>query len=321
MSAATEVITAAEVRQTEAERRSLLTKFAERYGLEPNKMMATLKATAFKGEVTNEQMAALLIVADQHSLNPWTREIYAFPSRNGIVPVVSVDGWARIANSHSQFDGMSFDQDDEKCTCTIHRKDRAHPISVTEYMAECRRETDPWRTHPKRMLRHKAMIQCARIAFAFAGIYDPDEAERVLIAEDAIDVTPTGPIPAAEKPKKMGPKRLREYVERIDALVKAEDGPGLLELVSELTQEEYLQVWENLRSWDRTAFKKLETKAREADAGIQLDKLSISNLDGCKDVDALTETMAKITDAYAENGLEVPGDVQSHYLDRRAQLS
>ena len=29
------------------------------------------------------------------------------------------------------------------------------------------------------MLRHKAMIQCARLAFGFAGIYDQDEAERI----------------------------------------------------------------------------------------------------------------------------------------------
>jgi hypothetical protein len=27
--------------------------------------------------------------------------------------------------------------------------------------------------------RHKAMIQCARYAFGFAGIVDPDEAERI----------------------------------------------------------------------------------------------------------------------------------------------
>ena len=29
------------------------------------------------------------------------------------------------------------------------------------------------------MLRHKAMIQCARLAFGFVGIYDQDEAERI----------------------------------------------------------------------------------------------------------------------------------------------
>ena len=108
---------------------SLIAKFAERFGVEPEKMMVTLKATAFKGDVTNEQMMALLIVADQYSLNPWTKEIYAFPDKGGIVPVVGVDGWSRIINQDPQFDGLEFEQDAESCTCITYRKDqigRAH---------------------------------------------------------------------------------------------------------------------------------------------------------------------------------------------------
>jgi hypothetical protein len=35
------------------------------------------------------------------------------------------------------------------------------------------------------MLRHKAMIQCARIAFGYGGIYDQDEAERIVESIDA----------------------------------------------------------------------------------------------------------------------------------------
>jgi phage recombination protein Bet len=145
-------------------------------------LMETLKATAFKGQVSDAQMTALLVVANQYGLNPWTKEIYAFPDKNnGIVPVVGVDGWSRIINSHPQFDGMDFEQDAESCTCIIHRKDRSHPVRVTEYMAECKRpNVGPWQSHPRRMLRHKAMIQCARLAFGYSGIYDQDEAERIV---------------------------------------------------------------------------------------------------------------------------------------------
>ena len=72
-------------------------------------LYSVLKATAFKGEVSDAQLSALLIVANQYGLNPWTKEIYAFPDKkNGIIPVVSVDGWARIINSHPAFDGMDF---------------------------------------------------------------------------------------------------------------------------------------------------------------------------------------------------------------------
>lgn len=161
-------------------------KLAKTLGMEGEgtELMAVLKATAFKGQVSDAQMAALLLVANQYGLSPWTKEIYAFPDRqNGIVPVVGVDGWARIINAHPQFDGMDFEQDENRCTCIIYRKDRSHPIRVTEFMEECRRENvGPWKSHPRRMLRHKAMIQCARLAFGYAGIYDADEAERIIEA-------------------------------------------------------------------------------------------------------------------------------------------
>lgn len=141
----------------------------------------TLKATAFKSntQVSDAQMTALLVVANQYGLNPFTKEIYAFPDKGGIVPVVGLDGWSRIINSHAQFDGMDFEQDNDSCTCVIYRKDRSHPVKVTEWMSECRRSTGPWQSHPRRMLRHKAMIQCARLAFGFTGIYELDEAERI----------------------------------------------------------------------------------------------------------------------------------------------
>ncbi len=161
--------------------RTLAAKFDMGDGAE---LTTTLKSTAFKGQVSDAQMVALLVVANQYGLNPWTKEIYAFPDKNnGIVPVVGVDGWSRIINTHPQFDGMDFEQDNESCTCVIYRKDRSHPTRITEYMAECKRGTQPWQTHPKRMLRHKAMIQCARIAFGYGGIYDQDEAERIVEAK------------------------------------------------------------------------------------------------------------------------------------------
>jgi phage recombination protein Bet len=165
---------------------------ATRFGVDPDKMLQTLKATAFKGDVSVEQMMALAVVADQYGLNPWTKEIYAFPDRNnGIVPVVGVDGWSRIINSNPQFDGMDFIEGELNgksipswIECRIHRKDRSHPICVKEYFDEVYRDVGPWKSHPRRMLRHKAMIQCARLAFGFVGVYDEDEAERI------IDVTP-----------------------------------------------------------------------------------------------------------------------------------
>lgn len=175
-------------------RQGLVAKFASRFNIDNDKFLPVLKATAFKQgntEITNEQLAALLVVADQYDLNPFTKEIFAFPDKGGIVPVVSVDGWLRIINEHPQNDGFTVEVSDDgsKAVATFHRKDRAHPTVVTEYLSECKRNTQPWNSHPKRMLRHKALIQGARMAFGFAGIYDGDEAARIVGAGEK-DITP-----------------------------------------------------------------------------------------------------------------------------------
>ncbi len=159
----------------------MIATMANRLGVEPVKLLEALKATAFKG-ATNEEMMALCIVANEYGLNPFTKEIYAFPAKGGgIQPVVSVDGWIRLMNAHPQFDGIEFEElvgEDGKPISTsaiIYRKDRTKPTKVTEWFSECFRKTEPWDTRPRRMLRHKATIQCARTAFGFAGIIDEDE--------------------------------------------------------------------------------------------------------------------------------------------------
>lgn len=197
-------------------------KLAERFDMGENgqEVISVLKATAFKGPATDAQLTALMIVAQQYGLNPFTKELYAFPDKNnGIVPVVGVDGWSRIINEHEQFDGLEFKQDDESCTCIIHRKDRSHPISVTEWMGECKRGAGPWLSHPKRMLRHKALIQCARLAFGYTGIFDQDEAERIVEVDMGNINRSTGEVTPAPKPE------LPPYAdEAIDANLEAWKG-------------------------------------------------------------------------------------------------
>lgn len=168
------------------ERKKLSQMLAERFSVDQKQFIDTVKATCFAGkQVTNEQFLQFLMVTHEYNLNPFTKEIYAFPGKGGgIQPIVSIDGWLNIINSHPQFDGMEFKdtlQDGKlvAVTCLMHRKDRTHPIEVTEYMSECRRDTDTWKTWPARMLRHKATIQAARYAFGFSGIYDQDEVERI----------------------------------------------------------------------------------------------------------------------------------------------
>ncbi|MFC0179516.1 phage recombination protein Bet [Thorsellia kenyensis] len=206
--------------------KNIVNRFAQKMNIDANNVFNILKATAFKqrdgNEPSNEQMMALLLVAHQYGLNPFTKEIFAFPDKQaGIIPVVGVDGWSRIINQHDQFDGMEFIQSEnysklpdakpcpEWIQCIIYRKDRTHPIKVIEYLDEVYRLPfesknnggykilSAWQSHTKRMLRHKAMIQCSRLAFGFVGIYDNDEAENIIsgghtstiIDMDAIDIS------------------------------------------------------------------------------------------------------------------------------------
>lgn len=185
---------------SEAPRRSLLVDMAMRYGMEPKAFADTLRATVVPKETTNEEFAAFLLVAKEYDLNPLLKEIYAFPKKGGgIQPIVSVDGWCNLVNSHSMLNGIEFDDHLDKdgkvtsITARIWRKDRDKPIIVTEYMSECVRSTDTWKQYPRRMLRHKALIQCARYAFGFAGIVDPDEAERMAEPARAINIRDDGP--------------------------------------------------------------------------------------------------------------------------------
>ena len=162
----------------------LMQTYAEKRGLSVKEMYQTLAKTIFPTpkDATKEQVHAFLIVADQYSLNPWTKEIYAFPAKGGgVVPIVGVDGWFKLVNSHPDCDGFQLTVDrgrDGKpisATCRLHRKSWNHPVEVTEYVSECKRNTGPWKDHPTRMIRHRAFGQAARLAFGFSGIYQPDE--------------------------------------------------------------------------------------------------------------------------------------------------
>jgi phage recombination protein Bet len=167
------------------QRASALAVMASRLQVDPAKLHDTLKNTVFKG-ASDHELLALAVVANAYSLNPLLKEIYAFPSKGGgLAPIVSIDGWIRITNDHPQFDGIEFEYQDGpdgkpiSCTATIYRKDRTRPARVTEYFSECARGTEPWKQFPRRMLRHKALKECSRIAFGFSGITDEDEARDI----------------------------------------------------------------------------------------------------------------------------------------------
>ena len=179
---------------------SLINVMAAKYNMDPKAYADAVKKTAMPSNATTEEFAAFMMVAKEYNLNPLLKEIHAFPKKGGgIVPVVSIDGWVSLVNQHPAINGFEFEMhySDKAelvaCTCRMYRKDRTHPVSVTEYLSECYRNTEPWKMK-HRMLRHKAMIQAARYCFGFSGVYDEDEAERI---SQMRDITP----PPAERPR------------------------------------------------------------------------------------------------------------------------
>jgi len=165
---------------------------ANKLKVNPDTLQETLQKTVFKECKTKEAFVSAVIIANKYNLNPILKEIYAFPSSGGgIIPIVSIDGWISLVNRSPRYDGVdlveNFDEKGENVlsvTAKFYLKGNDHPVTVTEYMAECcDPKKEPWRRWPRRMLRHKAYIQGARIAFGFSGIYDSDEAERIIEAE------------------------------------------------------------------------------------------------------------------------------------------
>ena len=194
---------------------------ASRVSVDPDKLMSALKATVFKN-ASNEELLALVVVANEYGLNPFLKEVYAFPAKGGgIVPVISVDGWIKMVNQHPQMDGLDFEWgytpegNLESCTAIYYRKDRSRPIRVTEYLSECKRNTEPWKME-SRMLRHKALIQGARVAFGFSGIMDEDEAERITVHSE-----PSESI-AAQVASQPAPRRAPRVIEAVNEEVKTE---------------------------------------------------------------------------------------------------
>lgn len=171
-------------------------KLAKVYDLDAAAFVYTFRSVAMPHPHTDAEFVSCCLVAAAHGLNPLTKELYFMKTKAGqIQPIVSVDGWIKKCNEHTQFDGIEFEDifTDGKISavrCTIYRKDRTHPTSIIEYMAECAGTTPPWKSHPIRMLRHRALMQCARIAFGFAGLMDRDEFDQWQMR----DTTPGGDV-------------------------------------------------------------------------------------------------------------------------------
>jgi hypothetical protein len=119
-----------------------------------------------------QTLLSLLRIARENHLDPLKEEVsLALYDDCHWQAYITVEGYSRILNSHPAFDGIHFTQSLESTNgipiwmeCTIYRKDRSHPFIVREYFEEVKGEQIIWQKMPRRMLRHRVMQQCARLA-------------------------------------------------------------------------------------------------------------------------------------------------------------
>lgn len=222
----------------------MLVELADRMGVSPAQAFTVIRNTVAP-KANDQELMAFCIVANQYKLNPFLKEIYAFPNKQGgIVPIVGIDGWLRLINTHPDFDGLTVEmgKDGSECTCRIYKKGMTHPVEVTEYMDECRRGTEPWKQWPRRMLRHKAIIQCGRVAFGFGGIYDEDEGRETAGIRNATPEKRERP-KAGETPWDMPADPKPEQV--IDAEPEPEEAGQDEDFIPGLEPEESYEIPEN----------------------------------------------------------------------------
>ena len=235
--------------QTSSEPLGIVDRMSVKYGLKKEKFYNALVRVIFKSDeasnISQEEVAAFLVVCEQYNLNPFLREIYPAVSRKqGLLPVLGVDGWLKQMHASPSFDGVevSFAENritvtresegkngfgrpytataPEYCQVKIYLKGKSHPVVIQEFLDETFRPTDQWVSKPCRMLRHKALIQGIRVAFGMSGVYDAEEANSIIDAE-ARELTalnrnePVAPPSVADRiPQAKSPRQFKSEEQR-----------------------------------------------------------------------------------------------------------
>ena len=123
-------------------------------------------------DVPAKTILTVLRMMQSLHLDPLLEEIGLAQYEDGQWHVfITIEGCAKLLNQHPQFNGLLFNQANtliegvpEWIECSIYRKDREVPTTVREYYIEVKGETAIWQKMPRRILRHRALQQCVRLA-------------------------------------------------------------------------------------------------------------------------------------------------------------
>lgn len=126
--------------------------------------------------IPTEVLKTILRTAKRFKLNPLLGHIaWELVDENRWEIYVPIDGWIALIHQEPTFQGITFDQAPETengvpiwMECTIYCSDLTQPLTVREYLAELKTDHPMWTQMPRRMLRHKTLQQCARLAFGIS---------------------------------------------------------------------------------------------------------------------------------------------------------
>ena len=153
--------------------KTAMTKACQTLNLDPEELQLWLDQHL---GLTLYPQVQLLRMASKYRLDPLSDEICLIQNNEGdYQPFITIDGWSKIINNHPQYAGMSLRESTELIDnistwmeCTIYRNDRILPIIVKEYLEEVRTDHPSWQQMPRRMLRHRVIQQCARLALSIS---------------------------------------------------------------------------------------------------------------------------------------------------------
>jgi phage recombination protein Bet len=227
----------------------LLQTFGERHNIPAGRVAAVLTKTAFPDAKTEEQLIALLVIANAYDLDPFLKEIHAFSKDGRVFPMVGRDGWNKALRKQATYQGKTVTEADKRVKignskpcpewmeCTIRFNNGRDPETVRVWFEEWFLGTNPnWNTRPAHMLRGQAIKQAAREAFGI-NLYDADDRARMLTADIEYDSAPPEPSTRAEAAKQALRRQKPEPEETIEDAVVVDEETG--EVFEEMAPEEF----------------------------------------------------------------------------------
>jgi phage recombination protein Bet len=199
----------------------------------------------------------------------------------------------------------------EVCGTTWDKKVSAHKVNAR------------WSKAPVQML-----VKCAEAA----GLREafPDELGGQMTVEEMegqrhmIDVTP-----AEEREQetnfgtaKISAVKMRQICEGAIAAASAGDANALWAVWGQLSNAEIELVWKQLRSYERSAIKKLQSMPayEVAKSGLDVPAWGITAMQAAKTPEAVDKAYAILEEIYSEHDQEVPLDIQTIRQDCKAAL-